>query len=74
MLDGLDMESSLLYRIKELISLKATISESYLHKGEKELIKFIETCISLADEQKKSLPTATGNEEELNAFFLKYIS
>lgn len=74
MLDGLNIESSLIYRINELISLKATISENYLHKGEIELFNFIETCINLADEKRASLPSSKGNIEELNAFFLKMIS
>ena len=56
-------------RIKELIELKATISEAYLHKGEKELIDFIKTCIDKADSQSQSLPASKGQMTELNEFF-----
>ncbi len=52
MIDGLNIESNLLKRIGELIELKATINESYLHKGENELTSFIENCINSADEQR----------------------
>jgi len=74
MLSGLNIENSLVNRINELISLKATISESYLHSGEIELINFIETCINSADEKRKTLPSSKGNTDELNSFFLKILS
>lgn len=74
MIDGLSIERSLLNRIGELIKLKATISESYLHKGENELLGFIDTCINAADEQRNSLPSSKGNVKELNSFFLKILS
>ena len=41
MLNGLDLATSLTDRIHELIALKATKNESYLHTGEKELLHFI---------------------------------
>lgn len=74
MIDGLNLENNVLTRIDELIKLKATISESYLHKGESELINFIEACINLADEKRDSLPSSKGNVKELNSFFLKMLS
>lgn len=74
MIDGLIIENELLNRIDELIELKATISESYLHKGENKLIDFIETCIKSADEKRNSLPSSKGNIEDLNSFFLKMLS
>ena len=74
MLSGLNIENSLINRINELISLKATISESYLHNGEKELINFIEICINSADEKRKFLPSSKGNIDELNSFFLKMLA
>lgn len=52
MLNGLSIEKSLTNRIYELISLKATISESYLHEGDEKLLNFIETCINSADEKR----------------------
>lgn len=74
MLAGLYIDQYLLKRINDLIQLKATISESYLHNGENELILFIENCIEEADKQRSSLPSAKGNIEELNQFFLNVLS
>jgi len=74
MIDGLSIENNLKKRVNELISLKVTISESYLHNGETELINFIENCINSADEKRKSLPTSKGNPDELSSFFLKTLS
>ena len=74
MLSGLNIDNSLIKKIDELISLKSTISESYLHSGEVELINFIETCINTADEKRNSLASSKGNTEELNSFFLKIIA
>ncbi|MFT5819893.1 MAG: putative nucleotidyltransferase [Crocinitomix sp.] len=74
MLDELDIDPKLLKRINELIALKATISEAYLHIGEFELFEFIDACINAADEQRNTLPSSKGNMDELNTFFLKTIS
>ncbi len=74
MLSGLNIKNSLINRINELISLKATISESYLHNGEIELINFIETCINSANEKRKTLSSSKGNKDELNTFFLKTLT
>lgn len=74
MLNGLSIDNNLLTRINELIQLKATISESYLHQGENDLMSFIETCINSAFEQRNSLPSSKGNEKELNSFFIKMLS
>lgn len=71
MVNGLTIQKSLKNRITELITLKSTISESYYHKGENELLSFIESCIIQADENRKSLPSSKGNIEELNTFFIK---
>ncbi len=71
MINGLNLPNSITKRIKELIELKATISESYYHNGEKELLSFIEDCIVLSDEKRQNLPTSKGNIEDLNTFFLK---
>lgn len=71
MLSGLEVEKSLTDRIEELISLKAGISESYLHKGEKELFAFIKECIEKAELQAKGLPAAHADMEDLNFFFRK---
>jgi len=74
MINGLNISNSLKSRINKLISLKSTISESYFHKGEKELLSFIENCIIEADEKRQSLPPSKGNMKELNVFFLKTLS
>lgn len=74
MLYGLDIKDNIVQRIEKLIELKATISESYLHKGEKELISFIENCIHAADENKRLLPSSRGNVKQLESFFLKMLS
>jgi len=74
MMNGLSLENSLLERINELIKLKATVNESYLHKGEDELINFIETCIHSADERRNSLPSSNGKMEAVNSFFVKTIT
>jgi len=74
MANNLDIDSSLIKRINELIELKATKSESYYHKGESELLTFIETCIIEADENRLKLPSSKGKIEELNHFFIKTLS
>ena len=73
MLAGLDIENTLLSKINELILLKSSISEKYLHEGEKELFSFIENCIRATEENKNKLPTSKGNSEELNIFFRKML-
>jgi len=68
MLEDIDMELKLKDRIYELIDLKHTISESYLHSGEDELRLFIETTIELAILQSKKMPTSSIKLEELDIF------
>lgn len=68
---GLKIENKVKKRINELIALKSTISESYLHKDEKELIAFIENIIIEAEEKGKTLPSSNGKLEDLNIFFRK---
>lgn len=74
MINGLNLEKDITNRIDELISLKATISESYLHKGEEKLITYIESCINNADQQRNSLPSSSGKIADLDKFFIKTIS
>lgn len=69
MVNGLDLSDNLTNRINELIELKSTISETYLHKGEHDLIKFMETCLEKADNESKNLPASKGQMSELNEFF-----
>lgn len=74
MLSGLKLDSKLIKRIDELITLKSTISESYLHEGENELFKYIESCIKQADENRSSLPSSKGKLVDLDVFLRKIIS
>lgn len=71
MLKGLDLSVNLTTRIGELIELKSTISEIYLHKGENKLIEFMKTCIERADNESQSLPASKGQINDLNDFFRK---
>ena len=73
MLKGLNLDNTLLNRIEQLIFLKSTISEKYLHKGEAELFYFIENCISETEVRKNALPAAKGNSEALDIFFRKML-
>lgn len=74
MLNNLDIDSKLTKRINELIELKATKSETYYHKGESELLRFIEKCINAAEKNRLNLPSAKGTIDELNKFFIKTLS
>jgi len=71
MLNGLDLPLNLKTRIGELIEIKSTISETYLHKGENDLIEFMKTCIERAENESQSLPASKGKMSDLNDFFLK---
>lgn len=72
-LAGLQLDASLTERIQELIALKATISESYLHEGEGELFAFIEECQVEAKAKSKELPAGNVDAEEMNVFFRKTV-
>lgn len=69
MLNGLDLPANLKARIGELIEIKSSISETYLHKGENELIEFMKTCIERTDSESQNLPSSKGQISELNEFF-----
>lgn len=71
MLNGLVLPANLKTRIGELIEIKSTISETYLHNGEKELLEFIKACIERADNESQSLPASKGQMSDLNDFFIK---
>ncbi|WP_194776863.1 nucleotidyltransferase domain-containing protein [Pararhodonellum marinum] len=74
MLNGLDLAVNLKTRIGELIEIKSTISETYLHKGETLLIEFMKTCIQRAENESQSLPPSKGKMTDLNDFFLKTLA
>jgi uncharacterized protein len=61
-------------RIEELIALKSTISETYLHSGEAELLDFIRDCIRESEEKRQSLPGSKAKTEQLNVILRKYIA
>ncbi|MCF8379914.1 MAG: nucleotidyltransferase domain-containing protein [Bacteroidales bacterium] len=69
MLSGLDLPENLKARIGELIEIKSTISEAYLHNGENELIEFMKSCIERTDSESQNLPSSKGQISELNEFF-----
>lgn len=71
--DTLAIDKLLRNRIVDLIELKKTVGESYLHNGETELIEFIKSCLNEADKVKETLPTSNGNIENLNSVLRKYI-
>jgi len=71
MLNGLVLSANLKTRIGELIEIKSTISETYLHKGEKKLLEFIKACIERADNESQKLPASKGQMSDLNDFFIK---
>ena len=73
MLNKLDIPLNIKNRIEELIKLKATISETYMHKGEQDILDFIKTCINQAEEEAKNLPSSNRDMRQLNNFFRKIV-
>lgn len=71
MLEELDFEDSVRQKIYELIDLKSTKNEDYLHLEEIEINRFIEKCIQNAERAANSLPANKGKVEDLNSFFIK---
>lgn len=74
MLYVLNIDESIIKRIESLIDLKATISESYLHEGDGEILEFINNNIMHAKEQANDLPVTKCDIKKLNAFFIKSLS
>lgn len=73
MLEQLNLPSSILDRILELILVKATVGESYFHSGEDELIVFMASCVARTDSQAQNLPSSWGKSSELDGFFRKFL-
>lgn len=71
MVHRLDLAADLKERIGALIQIKSTISEKYLHRGEHDLIDFMNACIKRAEKESQSLPVSKGSMTDLNDFFLK---
>lgn len=74
MLSALNIKQSLHTRIYELIELKSTKSEDYLHSGEKELIDFIQEQITHTGRTFKSYPSSKVDIEEFNQLFIHQLN
>ncbi len=68
------IEQHLADRIKELIALKATVGEAYLHQEETDLLDFIQDCIAAAEENAQGLPSARGEKEDVDRFYRKTLA
>jgi len=73
MLKDLSLPNNLKTKIYQLIELKLTKNESYLHFQETELNEFILDNIRLAEAEANSLPASKGDINELNSFFIKML-
>ena len=71
MLNELEIDVSLRQRIFDLIDLKKTKNENYLHPYEVDINLFIEKCIVEAEHILNSLPSSKGKYDDLNLFFIK---
>ncbi|MBK8443173.1 MAG: nucleotidyltransferase domain-containing protein [Sphingobacteriales bacterium] len=74
MLENLNFSTHFKEKINDLIALKATKSETYLHFQEKEINQYIEKIILKAENEAKSLPASKGQIEDLNSFFVKTLT
>jgi len=74
MLAGIDISDGLQNRISELIKLKSTVDEKYLHPKENELHHFIMSCIERTENEAKTLPGSKANMKEVNSFFLNTLT
>ncbi len=61
-------KQALVKRIQELVQLKATKNESYLHPREGELEEFLKEGIALCEHVAPTLPNSTTNDDTLNSF------
>jgi len=73
-LAGLQLPGSLNSRIYELIDLKSTKSEDYLHSGEAELIDFIQETITKTGKNFKSFTHSNADIEEFSQFFIQQLN
>jgi len=69
MLEELEFSESLKQRIKELIDLKSTKTESYFHKGEKECMELMNDILTNSTEKASKLPGSKPDMEQYNHFF-----
>lgn len=73
MLKELDIKENLKIRIEELIKIKSTVSESYFHNNELELINFMKDCINKAETNAQKLPSSSGKIDDLDNFFINIL-
>lgn len=71
--NNLSIDRNFIDRIEELITLKSTVTESYLHKGELQLLDFIKLFVDESEAVKDSLPVANGDVNVLDNLFRKYV-
>ena len=71
MVKQLDLQTNLVTRINELIQLKSTVGEKYMHSGEAELFDFIQSCINSSESEAQKLPGKKSQMSDLNEFFRK---
>lgn len=74
MVEKLEIKDHLKKRIYELITLKSSSSESYLHHSEPELTAFVFECLDRAQSEAGNLPSSKGNMKELDSFFSKTLT
>ncbi|MGC4100432.1 nucleotidyltransferase domain-containing protein [Ferruginibacter sp.] len=60
-------------RLRDLIALKATVGESYLHKKDDRLHEWIMGLVEYIETEKNDLPASNADMASLNAFFLKML-
>jgi uncharacterized protein len=73
MVDNLEFENGMKNKIYELVAIKNTKEEGYMHKEEKELSFFIENIINQAEQVANSLNASKGSIDDLNDFFRQMI-
>lgn len=74
MLKELKVPAEILERIYELIELKSSKSEAYLHSGENHMIDFIDHHLTLTGKTFKSLPHSRINIEQFDQFFINQLN
>ena len=74
MLQQLDIPEDITLRIDELIALKSTKSEAYLHSGELAIIDFIEQQLSMTEKNFKSFPHARMDMQQCDQFFVDQLN
>jgi predicted nucleotidyltransferase len=73
MVNELDLSETLKTRIRELVELKSTQVEAYIHQAEPELNSFIKKTMALAEAAAPGLPGRKKPDPDLDPVFLKLI-